>query len=114
MIKPIIAMLLLSIAAPSMAKVLTTKDNLLSVTVSSDRVYVRTPAENDVLTCLLRKTMESPKWESGEPGKAMFYACSNGAVLSFKNYTSRSHNDMVFIFEGDKLMYSDDLDGKVQ
>lgn len=114
MIKKILLLSLLALAAPAMAKVLTTKDNLLSVTVSADRVYVRTPAENDVLTCLLRKTMDSPKWESGEPGKAMFYACSNGAVLSFKNYGSRTKNDMIFIFEGDKLMYSDDLDGKVQ
>lgn len=114
MIKYIIAIALLAAATPTMAKVLTTKDNLLSVTVSADRVYVRTPAENDVLTCLLRKTMDSPNWESSEPGKAIFYACSNGAVLSFKSYTSRSHNDMIFIFEGDKLMYAQDLDGKVQ
>ena len=114
MIRLITAVSLVLFSASSLATVLTTKDNLLSVTVSSDRVYIRTPAENDVLLCMKRKTLENPGWESGEAGKAIFYSCSNGATLSFKNYESRTRNDMVFIFEGDKLMYAQDLDGKVQ
>lgn len=113
MIKSILIFALLAVAAPAMSKVLMTKDNLLSVTISGDQAFVRTPAEDDVLSCYLSKTISSPQWESGVPGQAIFYKCTNGAVLSFKSYTSPAHDDMLFIFEGDKLMYSEKLNGKL-
>ena len=114
MIKKIFLSALLAISVPSMAQSLVTKDNLISVTVSGNLAYLRTPVDDNIIRCTLGKILENPQWESGVPGKAVFYQCGNGVVMSFKGYQARNKDDMLFVFQGNKLMYAGELSGKLQ
>jgi len=112
MLKFVIASLLSVACFQVSANTLTTKDGRMSLTVDSQKMMVRTPEADDVLPCKFIKSAPGQNTRSADKWNGYFYQCANDLTISIKNYTQSSRSDEIFIFEGNKVMYTEQLSSK--
>lgn len=114
MLRIILCILIISACIPVTAKTLITKDGRMSLTVDSQKMMVRTPEADDVLPCKFIKSAPGQNTRSDDKWDGYFYQCANGLTVSVKHYKFNTRKDEVFIFDGDKVMYTDKLQGKLK
>lgn len=112
--KKLILLSLILVAIGAHGKTLITQDGRMSLLVSDGKIVIRTPEADDVLPCVLAKQAPGTYSPQADKWDGYFYQCSNGLTVSVKHYTFNTRKDEVFIFEGEKVMYTDQLQGKLK
>lgn len=112
--KKLIILSLILVAIGSQGKALITQDGRMSLLVSDGKIVIRTPEADDVLPCVLAKQAPGTYSSSADRWDGYFYQCANGLTVSVKHYTFNTRKDEVFIFDGEQVMYTDQLQGKLK